>query len=397
MSRPRNTGVRGMALLREGAAIARSQLVASIVTALIVAAVCGVVLGTTGQAAAAEARVIANIDRAGTRTLVVSDSNGQAGILPASVPAIRRLDGLGWVLGLGPVVDVRNAALGEAAEPVPSRVFYGPLPDAVTVTGRAPAPGEALVGSAATSSLGVDEPYTGIVGDGVDTGTVGRFNAAEPLTFLNRSILLAGPPAPMNAAMDSTVEGTSLPSDSGPSADRSDAVLREIHVTIDRIEDVERLSQAIRAVVVADDPRYVAVETPQELVELREVIASELGANARRLMLLVLSLGLVVVAITLAGAVSLRRRDFGRRRALGATRSTIVALVLVHTAAAAVPGAIVGAAAGLALLSRLAGALPTWAFTGGVCLLAIVTALVGAVPPAILAALRDPVRILRVP
>ncbi|MDQ3276010.1 MAG: hypothetical protein M3Q39_13540, partial [Actinomycetota bacterium] len=115
------------------------------------------------------------------------------------------------------------------------------------------------------------------------------------------------------------------------------------------------------------------------------------------LMLGVLAAGLLLVALTLIGAVSQRRRDFGRRRALGASRSTVVTLVLLQTSAAALVGVAAGALAGLLLVNRLAGSLPSPGFTFGVVVLTMLTALLAAVPPAVLAAYRDPVRILRVP
>jgi len=48
-------------------------------------------------------------------------------------------------------------------------------------------------------------------------------------------------------------------------------------------------------------------------------------------------------------------------------------------------------------VNRLAGSLPSPGFTFGVVVLTLLTALLAAVPPAVLAAYRDPVRILRVP
>lgn len=114
-------------------------------------------------------------------------------------------------------------------------------------------------------------------------------------------------------------------------------------------------------------------------------------------MLVILGVGLLIIAATLTGAVSQRRRDFGRRRALGATRSAIIVLVLTQTAASSVLGACVGAAGGLFAVFQLAGSLPSGAFVLGVAALAIFAALVAALLPACVAATRDPVQILRVP
>lgn len=114
-------------------------------------------------------------------------------------------------------------------------------------------------------------------------------------------------------------------------------------------------------------------------------------------MIVVLGVGLVVVAVTLFGAVSQRRRDFGRRRALGASRSAVVALVLAQTFIAALLGGVVGLATGSFIVWRLVDALPSPSFTAGVLALSMLSALLAAVPPALIAARRDPVQILRVP
>jgi hypothetical protein len=67
-------------------------------------------------------------------------------------------------------------------------------------------------------------------------------------------------------------------------------------------------------------------------------------------------------------SVTLRKQDFGRRRALGATRTNIVTLVAVHYFPVA-----------------------------AIATLALIVTIIAALPPALIAAQRDPVRVLRVP
>ncbi len=363
-------------LLREGFAMAQSQPVVTAVTALVVAAVCAVILSTVGQSAAAEASVLATIDDAGTRTIVLSDPTGQAMLHADSVEQMLALDGVDWALGLGPVVDVSNVDLDDAARPVPARRFYGELPDEVTVVGRMPTPGEALVGLEGLPLLAAEWPVAGIEGIGLQGAVVGQFAAQEPLDFLARGILVATPRD--SAAQDATT-------------------LRELYVMAARVDDVTTLSGAVRAVVHAGAPEYLTVDTPAALVELRALVESELASNSRQLILVVLTVGLVVVAITLAGAVSQRRRDFGRRRALGASRSAIVLLVLTETTVGAALGIVLGCMIGLLAVWRIAGSIPSPTFTAGVAILALVTSIAAGVPPGLIAAFRDPVRILRVP
>lgn len=139
------------------------------------------------------------------------------------------------------------------------------------------------------------------------------------------------------------------------------------------------------------------VEASAGVLRLRDAVAGALGASSRQLMLGVLGGGLVLVSVTVLSAVQGRRRDLGRRRAVGASRSAIVVLVLLQTAVAGVMGALVGSVGGVAAVALAAGAAPPWSFSAGVAVATVLIGLVGAVPPALLAAYRDPVRILRVP
>jgi putative ABC transport system permease protein len=94
--------------------------------------------------------------------------------------------------------------------------------------------------------------------------------------------------------------------------------------------------------------------------------------------------------------VLVRRKDLGRRRALGASRGVIVGIVTARTFAPALLGAALGCASGLWVAARL-GAAPPLDFVGGVAVLAVLSATFSAVPPALFAATRDPVAVLRTP
>ena len=160
---------------------------------------------------------------------------------------------------------------------------------------------------------------------------------------------------------------------------------------------VADVAHALTASVQSEDPKKVTIERPQGLNELRAAVAGELRKGAQELLVLVLGVGLALVSITMYGAIAARKRDFGRRRALGASRSSIVVLVLIQAGVAGAIGAITGCAAGLVLMAQTSGLTPGIGFLFGVVGLALVTAAIGALPPALSAALADPVRIVRVP
>jgi len=364
------------ALVLDGLATARAQPVATTTAALVVAMVGLVVLLTTGRSAAAERDVVASFDSVGTRLVIVADVGGAGGVADDSVRHVADLAGVTWAFGLGGAQDTADADVGTGATQVPMRALVGALPvDVHVVAGRTPVrPGEVLVGIDAQRALHLPLPVGGLT---VDAGTrraavVGAVDADGPLSFLDALALRV------------------------PDADEHPTV-RYLYVLVDDASHASEVADAVRAVIRADDPTALEVQTSDGAIALRDVVAGRVGAAGRQTMAIVLGVGLVLVTVTMLGAVAGRRRDFGRRRALGASRSAVVVLVLVQSACAALVGVAVGTAAGLAVLDATGSALPGARFVAGVAGLAALVALLGAVPPAIAAARRDPVRILRVP
>lgn len=362
-------------LLRDAVVGARAQLVTTLTLILVLATACFAVLVTTGQAAASEARVVEQIDSAGTRLIAISDDGGAAGILPAAPGVLAGLSDVTWTFGLGAAVDVTNPALpaGRAA----SRVMIGDLPpDIALIQGRPPRTGEAVAGSdaAATLNLGPGLGRVQPVGGDDDgaVGVVGVFHAAGPLAFVNDTVLIAGSPDEVST-------------------------LRYVYVMAEDVTVVDRLEPVMTTSTPALEPGALTVETPQGAIALRDVIAGRLGAASRQLMAVVMGVGAVIIAVTVLSAVITRRRDFGRRRALGATRSALVATLLAQSAIGAVIGIAAGTTAGLATLAATTGSLPTLRFVVGVAGLTLLLTLATAAPIATYAAHRDPLRILRVP
>lgn len=361
-----------MRMLAEAGRVARSQPVSSLVTLLIVGAVCGVILSTTGQTVQAERAVLARIDEAGTRSIVVADLDGRAGLHPDAVRRIEALSGVEWVVGLGPASDVRAAGVA-GGQPAAARVVFGEIPPVVVTSGWGRSPGTVLVGVEAQSILGLRVPAGGVESAHGGLAVVGWFDASDPLSFLDRSLLEAADPAD------------------------PDPVLRSIHVLADRPEQVAAVAEAVVAVLDPLDPASVGVETSEALAQIRAAVQGELGTFGRRLVLMVLGAGLVLVGLNMYGTVTTRRRDFGRRRALGASRGAIVALVTFQTALTALVGAAVGTVIGGVVVWRLTGDPPEIQFAAAVATLAVLATIAAALPPAVVAARRDPVKVLRVP
>ena len=359
-----------MKVLAEAWRSAVSQPVSSVVTALVVAGVCAAVLLTTGQTIRAEQDVLSQIDAAGTRGIVVSDSGGTAGLNIDAVDRIKNLAGVEWVVGLGPASDVR-AAGNPGGSPAAIRYIYGDLPTQIQIATRTPNERDALVGPNAQTALGLQTPLGGVIGGDAGLAIIGPFIATEPLTFLNRSLIRR----PLATELE----------------------LKSIHILASTPDVVRDLTTGVLLVLGPEDPTSVAVQTSETLAAVRAAVQGELGRFGRNIVSIALAAGVVLTALAVYGAVSSRRRDFGRRRALGASRPTIVALVAFQTGLAAVVGALIGSFVTSAILVQTTGDLPDTEFVFAIIVLAILSAVLAAIPPALVAAFRDPVRVLRIP
>lgn len=357
-----------MKLVIEAIRSASAQPASSIVTALIVGGVCAAILSTTGQTVQAERRVLGQIDAAGTRSVVIADTQGNAGITADAIDRIGRLSGVEWVVGLGPAFDVRPVA-NPGARPVAVRTVHGALPPVVGA--GLPEIGRAIAGIDAQRALGFVTPFGGVAGDGTDLAMVAIFDAAAPLEFLDRGILTRPPPG--------------------------DDTVRTIHILAAESRLVSQVAASALAVLAADDPSSVSLETSAALAEVRAAVQGELGRFGRQLVTLVLAAGLVLTGLNVYGSVTTRRKDFGRRRALGASRPMIITIIGLQTGVTAGVGAAVGSLLTTAVLIRFTGNPPDLRFAAAIAVLAVGAAIVAAIPPGVVAAYRDPVRVLRVP
>ncbi len=356
-----------MKLLGEAARSAVAQPVASAVIALLVAGACGAILATTGQTVRAEQDVLARIDDAGTRSIVISDINGTAGLTSAAVDRLNNLEGVEWAIGLGPARDVRTVG-NPGGSPAAIRSIYGAIPPQVDLA-ASPQPDAVLVGPQAQETLGMLTPYGGVAGE-TDMAVIGGFTAQDPLSFLNRGLL----------RLTDTIEQ-----------------VRSIHLLAAEPSKVGAVRDAALPLVGPEDITSVGIETSETLADVRAAVQGELGRFGRSIVGLVLAAGIVLISLAVYAAVTARRRDFGRRRALGASRGDILTLVSAQTALAAITGALLGTVVSWPILTATTGVAPDLRFSVATGVLTVIGALLASLPPALGAAYRDPVSVLRVP
>lgn len=346
---------------------ARSQPVLSVVIALIAAATVTVTLATAGRTVSTQRAVLARFDTLALTVLQVTDERGDAGLDAADVDRVRRLSGVDWALGIGPVHDVHTAGL--AGTPVPSRVVVG-RSDLLQVAN--PADGQAYIAEPSQAALALTTASGAVeTVDGAQLPVVGWFTASGPLADLEDSVLV----------VDQSYDGP----------------LRRLYLHATTADDLLNVAAAATHAVGDRDGVRPRVEVSADVAAIRAAVRGELGGAGRATVLQALAAGLVLGALTIFSGVQARRRDFGRRRALGATRAQLLGLVVTQVLAAAIPGCLFGAIIGSVVSRHLADNWPGIAYPAAVAVLGTLTLAAAALPPAIIAAHRDPVAAIRVP
>lgn len=360
-------------VLRELVASLRSQRVASAVNLLVVAGATAILLVTAGRSAGAEHAVLSRIDHAGTRSLTVYAQGPQPDFTSAVVAQLAGYDVVDAVAGFGPVQDVTTAASPQGPR-VGLRSAYGQVGSESTA-GYAPAAGmpQGWVSARAAAALGLPQRRGTLRVDGGREVLVTR--TVDPPDYL-----------------EDLEPAVLLPQDA-----ETGAPLAVLVVVADTPQDLPLVTSLI-ASALADVPRDgLKIETSQTLADLREVVGGELRAQSRGITVATLAGSTALVLMTVWSLVLMRRRDFGRRRALGATRTMIVLLMVGQVFIVSLAGAALGALAGLGLLSHgdlpLPAAQYLVAATGGFALAAAAVTVI----PAQWAAYRDPLVELRVP
>ena len=363
---------RGAMVAREAWSAAFSQPVASTVTVLMIVGMVLTVMLSTGRTVGAERRVLDSIDSAGTRTIQVRADTG-AGLTADVLDRIDRIEGIEWAAAFSSAIDVTNTAIPDGTR-VPMRFAYGDRFDRLHIPADPPIVGlSAYASPRALAQLGLHEVAGSITtGQGLTYAVSGQLSTPaflrsfEPVVFVPQT------------------------------DDRPDAAVSNLIVIAARPHQVSPVADAVLSVLAVEDPSKVTMQTSESLAELRVLVQAQLQGFSRGLVLLTLAISGVLVAVILYGLVMMRRRDFGRRRALGASRNLIVTLLLVQTALLAVTGTALGLVASVVALAAGKDPLPGWDFVAALSVLTVATALASALVPAVVASRREPVRELRV-
>lgn len=309
------------------------------------------------------------METAGARVTAFTDSKEKGFLTLDVVVQIGGLDVTERAVGLTAALDVTTSAT-DAGQRVASWQVVGDMGDVAILTwGRWPGPGEAIVTAAAMNLLAFDYPVGAVTtAIGITYPVVGQYAPRDPFDDFSTAVLVQ--------ASDTTSA-------------------RTVRVLATAAETVPAAKAGALAVIGRPN-EDLRIESSADIAQLQVELMSDLDAYGRSLMLLVLAAGALLTAIVVLADVLLHRADLGRRRALGAPRWVIVALVTGRSATAGASGALVGTIT-TALILTQTGTPPAPEFAAATALLATLAASVAALPPAIAASRRDPIQVLRTP
>lgn len=359
-------------LLTEAATSAWAAKIPAILVAVVSAAMCFAALFTVGANAANQAAVQASLAGAGARTLIVRDATGDQGFINTrTLGAVDALSTTQTAIAVGLAFDSVNGRVGRGGTLVTTWPVHGDLPTAVQLTvGRWPQPGEAIISSPAQASLGLAAPAGFLAAGTNQYPIVGAFTASAPFDDMATGAIV--------------------------NANNTATTATELRVVIDTITNAPTTQTAVLGILAPTDPTKVSLQSPRGLAELTDQVAAQLASHDQATLLLILGVGGLFVAAVVLSDVLVRRRDLGRRRTLGATRSDLATLVTIRATLPAGAGALVGTASAL-IITNQTGYSPPLSFAAAVALLAAITAAVAAIAPAAYAARLDPVKVMRTP
>lgn len=163
-------------------------------------------------------------------------------------------------------------------------------------------------------------------------------------------------------------------------------------------QDIDFVVKMLATFVGVGHDDSITVDKSDDIKKLGGVLTSSQNSYTSVSILGTIALSLLVLAFLAVLMVNSRRVEFGRRRALGASRRTIIALLTLQSVltvgTACLSSGIIGVVIALVFFPR---GVPSVLFLASVTIIMIAGALIVQMPSVLFAALRDPVRVLRTP
>lgn len=362
--------VRG--LIREIFASAVSQRTFTLVMFAVVASSIVTILLTSGRSEAAQEAVLKTIDAQGTRSISIQIKSDQAQLPFEVIDELSTVDQIQRVVAFGDAEDVTAAALPGGTR-VALRPMYDPNPKALQA--QNPMPSRiAFATPKASRELGMPE----------GAGDVQQIGGPE--YQIVSSLELPSYLKELDPLVITPVDRTD-----------GETVLTSAMVLARDARSIQVLTRLVEGYFADYPAESYSISTSEQLAELRGAVNGELSKQGRAIVTWVSTGTSILTLLIVVGFVVLRRKDFGRRRALGATRLTVAGLVVGQVALTACFGLVAGVTVAWAWLRASSGSVPSVSYIAAISFILVVSAATAALVPATVAATRDPMRELRVP
>ncbi|MEW6871690.1 ABC transporter permease [Trueperella pyogenes] len=345
-----------------------SQPVAALLIMVVAAFLCGGVLATVGRSAAIEHRLFNDMESPSARMLIVRDISRVGFINSETVTSIKGLTVVDNVLGVGHPRDVRNGLLA-GVEAIPIWEVSQADVAGRLLSGRYPRAGEAMLTPKALSAQRL-------------SGPTGYLESAQGKQYPVVGVFQPSP------AFDRFAAGGVVTAENSTYA--------EAHVLVRSIRQAHKASQLVLSILGDPPTESVGIDMPTGLDLYAQTVADEVSAHNRTTLFSALIGGTVLIGAVVFVDVLLGRNDIGRRRALGISRTDLTIFTTLRTFIPATIGAM-AAAVGVAGYFRWTQTAIPWKISIAIIILTLATAAISSLLPALWAARRDPVAVLRTP
>lgn len=361
--------MRAWSIITEGWRMARSHLVPTLLLIGVLAIMVATALSTVGTGIAGAERVREEMEEAGARVLVATDNTGEGGYVTSAVTNhVASMSTVDSVVAFGLAFDTTFGPHA-GGDPLAAWEVSDVETIAEIVEGRSPRPGEAVVTDTTAERWAMSYPAGYLVDEG------GREYPIVGIASLRRGFSYF---------------------DTGSLVAASTEDFRSLHVVVQSLGVAEETQREVVSAIGVPSINQLSVSTPTGLRMSAELVNSNLAAQNRAMTALIIGVGAFVIGSVGLADVLLSRRDLGRRRALGASRADLVAVTLTRILVPAFIGAAIGAIATL-VFYRLRGTSIGLDVAAAFIILAVTISLIASVAPAVWAARRDPVVVLRTP
>lgn len=293
-----------------------------------------------------------------------------------SVQALASLPGVEHAVGLTPVRSAANAAIPGDDEQIgffAIDTLAGGAPFALTA-GRLPKPDEAILSVTGATRLRASIPLaSSITVDQHTLGIVGTYTTPDNgrLTdLLSASAITLAPPDTIGYAL--------------------------VALVVRQPTDIAAIIHTLPIIFSNRLPTDYTVEYDSRLEDIESTVSTAGRQSIQSTALAITAIGAIIQAVVTAINALTQRREIARRRALGATRSHVLATLITESAILSTIGATIGTIAATIVLTDRHAHLPV-SLPASAAIFVAITASAAAIPGGLFGAFQDPATILRVP